>query len=202
MKLIGITGPTGAGKTTALNVLTSLGACILDADAVYHDLLEQSRALREALTGRFGDICDETGKIDRKKLGGVVFTDPAALTDLNGITHRFMEAELDRRLREAEQEGRPAAAIDAIRLVENGLAGLCDATMAVTAPAEVRVARIMAREGIPEEYARARVAAQQSDEFYRSACGYTLVNDCATAEEFGRNARALLERILQEHKGR
>ena len=86
--------------------------------------------------------------------------------------------------------------------MENGLAGLCDATLAVTAPAEVRVARIMAREGIPEEYARARVAAQQSDEFYRSACGYTLVNDCATAEEFGRNARVLLERIVQEHKGR
>ncbi|MEI3141388.1 MAG: hypothetical protein V8S34_07510 [Lawsonibacter sp.] len=62
--------------------------------------------------------------------------------------------------------------------------------------------RIMAREGIPEEYARARVAAQQSDAFYRDACGYTLVNDCATAEEFGAKARTLLERILQEHKGR
>ena len=60
----------------------------------------------------------------------------------------------------------------------------------------------LCREGIPEEYARARVAAQQSDAFYRDACGYTLVNDCATAEEFGRNARVLLERILQEHKGR
>ena len=60
----------------------------------------------------------------------------------------------------------------------------------------------MAREGIPEEYARARVASQQSDAFYRDACGYTLVNDCATAEEFGAKARTLLERILQEHKGR
>ena len=110
--------------------------------------------------------------------------------------------ELKTRLAAAEQEGRPAAAIDAIRLIENGLADLCDATLAVTAPAEVRVSRIMAREGIPEEYARARVAAQQSDAFYRDACGYTLVNDCATAEEFGTKARALLERILQEHKGR
>ena len=109
---------------------------------------------------------------------------------------------LKTRLAAAEQEGRPAAAIDAIRLIENGLADLCDATLAVTAPAEVRVGRIMAREGIPEEYARARVASQQSDAFYRDACGYTLVNDCATAEEFGAKARTLLERILQEHKGR
>ena len=141
MKILGITGPTGAGKTTALNVLTSLGACILDADAVYHDLLEQSRALREALTGRFGDICDETGKIDRKKLGGVVFTDPAALADLNGITHRFMEAELDRRLREAEQKGRPAAAIDAIALLESGFGAKCDATVVLSPDDLERVVR-------------------------------------------------------------
>ena len=124
------------------------------------------------------------------------------MADLNAIVTPYIDRALKARLAAAEQEGRPAAAIDAIRLVENGLADLCDATLAVTAPAEVRVGRIMAREGIPEEYARARVAAQQSDAFYRDACGYTLVNDCATAEEFGAKARTLLERILQEHKGR
>ena len=196
MKILGITGPTGAGKTTALNVLTSLGACILDADAVYHDLLEQSRALREALTGRFGDICDETGKIDRKKLGGVVFTDPAALADLNGITHRFMEAELDRRLREAEQKGRPAAAIDAIALLESGFGAKCDATVAVVAPAELRVRRIMAREGISREYAQSRVNAQHPEEFYTGRCQYTLRNDCASAAEFGTRANQLFREIL------
>ena len=90
MKIIGITGPTGAGKTTALGALTALGACIIDADAVYHRLLEESAPLREALTARFGDICDQMGRIDRKKLGEQVFTDPAALADLNGITHRFV----------------------------------------------------------------------------------------------------------------
>ena len=196
MKILGITGPTGAGKTTALNVLTSLGACILDADAVYHDLLEQSRALREALTGRFGDICDETGKIDRKKLGGVVFTDPAALADLNGITHRFMEAELDRRLREAEQEGRPAAAIDAIALLESGFGAKCDATVAVVAPAELRVRRIMAREGISEDYAWARVRAQRPDQFFAEGCAHILYNDCGTAEEFSRKAEEFLKEIV------
>ena len=200
MKILGITGPTGAGKTTALNVLTSLGACILDADAVYHDLLEQSRALREALTGRFGDICDETGKIDRKKLGGVVFTDPAALADLNGITHRFMEAELDRRLREAEQKGRPAAAIDAIALLESGFGAKCDATVAVVAPAELRVRRIMARDGISEQYARLRISAQKPDEYYRGKCDCELNNGAETAEAFQQEAREFFERLVEAVK--
>ena len=192
MIVIGITGPTGAGKTTALNQLEALGGCVLDADAVYHQLLEEDDGLRHALESRFGPLTGADGRFDRKKLGGVVFHDQAP----------YIDRALKTRLAAAEQEGSPAAAIDAIRLIENGLADLCDATLAVTAPAEVRVGRIMAREGIPEEYARARVAAQHSDAFYRDACGYTLVNDCATAEEFGAKARALLERILQEHKGR
>ena len=196
MIVIGITGPTGAGKTTALNQLEALGGCVLDADAVYHQLLEEDGGLRHALEGRFGPLTGADGRFDRKKLGGVVFHDQAAMADLNAIAAPYIDRALKTRLA-AEQEGRPAAAIDAI-----ALADLCDATLAVTAPAEVRVGRIMAREGIPEEYARARVAAQQSDAFYRDACGYTLVNDCATAEEFGAKARALLERILQEHKGR
>ena len=202
MIVIGITGPTGAGQTTALNQLEALGGCVLDADAVYHQLLEEDGGLRHALEVRFGPLTRTDGSFDRKKLGGVVFHDRAAMADLNAIVTPYIDRALKTRLAAAEQEGRPAAAIDAIRLIENGLADLCDATLAVTAPAEVRVGRIMAREGIPEEYARARVASQQSDAFYRDACGYTLVNDCATAEEFGAKARTLLERILQEHKGR
>ena len=138
MKIIGITGPTGAGKTTALNALTSLGTCIIDADAVYHRLLEESAPLREALIDRFGDICDESGKIDRKKLGNVVFTDPAALAELNAITHRFVGEAIDQLLTGAEASGCPAAAIDAIALIESGLGARCDAVVGVIAPAEVR----------------------------------------------------------------
>ena len=171
MIVIGITGPTGAGKTTALNQLEALGGCVLDADAVYHQLLEEDGGLRHALEGRFGPLTGADGSFDRKKLGGVVFHDRAAMADLNAIVTPYIDRALKTRLAAAEQEGRPAAAIDAIRLIENGLADLCDATLAVTAPAEVRVGRIMAREGIPEAYARARVAAPQSDAVYRDACG-------------------------------
>ena len=94
MKRIGITGPTGAGKTTALQALVELDAHIIDADAVYHALLESSAPLRAALTVRFGpSILDGEGRVNRKALGGVVFGDPAALADLNAITHRFILAE-------------------------------------------------------------------------------------------------------------
>ena len=202
MTVIGITGPTGAGKTTVLKEIEALGGAVIDCDAVYHEMLESDRALQESLERAFGPLRDGQGAIDRKKLGALVFGDPAKLERLNAIAQRAVVQRTRQMVKENRSRGIGLTAIDAFALLESGLADLCTTTVAVLAPAEARVARIMAREGIPEEYARARVAAQQSDEFYRSACGYTLVNDCATAEEFGRNARTLLERILQEHKGR
>ena len=121
MKLIGITGPTGAGKTTALGALKELGVQIIDADAVYHRLLAESAPLRQALTDRFGtEILDGAGGLDRKRLGAVVFADPAALEALNAITGPFIRAELDRLCAQAEQAGKHAA-IDAIGLVESGI---------------------------------------------------------------------------------
>lgn len=197
MKIIGITGPTGAGKTTALGALTALGACIIDADAVYHRLLEESPPLREALVARFGDICDQAGRIDRKKLGEQVFTDPAALADLNGITHRFVGEAIDQLLAGAEASGCPAAAIDAIALIESGLGARCDAVVGVIAPAEVRVRRIMAREGIPEDYARKRVSAQKGENFFRENCDYVLENtEDDTPQSFGGRALVLFTEIL------
>ena len=126
MKRIGITGPTGAGKTTALQALVELDAHIIDADAVYHALLESSATLRAELTARFGpSILDGEGRVNRKALGGVVFGDPAALAELNAITHRFILAEIDRQAAGAEEQGRSAVAIDAIALIESGLGETC-----------------------------------------------------------------------------
>ena len=90
MTIIGITGPTGAGKTTALNELEKLGGVIIDCDAVYHELLKSDLTLQGELQSRFGVLTDENGVFDRKKLGGVVFHDPAALADLNAIAHRHV----------------------------------------------------------------------------------------------------------------
>jgi len=197
MKILGITGPTGAGKTTALNALESLGAAVIDADAVYHRLLAENGELCRDLTDRFGPITDEGGGIDRKKLAGVVFADPKALEDLNAVTHRYIREEIGRLIAQAEEEGRPAAAIDAIRLWESGLGELCHATVAVVAPAEVRLRRVMEREGVSEDYARARVNAQKGEDFYRRSCGYTLENGAEdTPESFRAKALTLFAHLL------
>ena len=202
MKRIGITGPTGAGKTTALGALEDLGAHVIDADAVYHRLLAESAPLRADLADRFGPgILTPAGEVDRKALGDVVFGDGEALEALNTITHRFILEEIARQCARAEAEGRPAAAIDAIALIESGLGETCDAVVGILAPKELRVRRIMAREGIGEDYARRRVEAQQGDGFYRAHCGYLLENrEDDTPGAFRARARALFEHILQDLK--
>lgn len=140
--------PPGAGKTTALNALRSLGGQIIDADAVYHYLTRSSPALRAELEARFGPVYNgET--LDRKKLGAVVFQDQKALADLNAITHKYVAQETARRIASARQAGVPAVGIDAIALLESPLAAYCDRTLAITAPEELRVKRIMAGREFP-----------------------------------------------------
>ena len=196
MTVIGITGPTGAGKTTVLNVLESMGGAVADCDAVYHGLLRASAPMRDELRARFGgSIFDGHGDLRRRELGAMVFGDAQALGDLNAITHRHIIAELKRLIVQAEAQGRPAIALDAVALLESGAGALCGVTVAVTAPEDIRVGRIMAREGISEEYARARVRAQKPDSWFEERCTYTLRNGGDLAG-FEARARALLRHII------
>ena len=195
--VIGFTGPTGAGKTSALRALERLGGLVLDCDAVYHDLLRTDSTLRDAITGAFGQVFAPDGTLDRQRLGTVVFSDPAALDTLNRIIYARLPRELLRRM---DESSAPVVGIDAINLVESGLCRLCRRTVAVLAPSEQRVRRIMARDGIPEEYARLRVQAQKDDEFYHTHCTDTLFNDCADAAAFEDAAYAALHRILKEER--
>ena len=195
--VIGFTGPTGAGKTSALRALERLGGLVLDCDAVYHDLLRTDSTLRDAITGAFGQVFAPDGTLDRQRLGTVVFSDPSALDTLNRIIYARLPRELLRRM---DESSAPVVGIDAINLVESGLSRLCRRTVAVLAPSEQRVRRIMARDGIPEEYARLRVQAQKDDEFYRTHCTDTLFNDCADAAAFEDAAYAALHRILKEER--
>lgn len=196
MVVIGITGPTGAGKTTVLNVLRAMGGAVADCDEVYHELLRTSAPMREELKRRFGaEIFEENGDLRRKELGAIVFRDPQALDELNAITHRHIVAELKRLIAQARAGGRPAIALDAIALMESGAGALCDVTIAVTASEEVRVGRIMEREGIGEEYARARIASQKPSAWFEARCTHTLRNDGDKAALEDR-ARALFTQIL------
>ncbi|MBQ6852266.1 MAG: dephospho-CoA kinase [Oscillospiraceae bacterium] len=176
--IIGITGGTGSGKTTLLELVRELGGLVLDCDGIYHNLLKTDKKLLSAVENRFPG-CVNGGVLDRKKLGSIVFSDKQSLKDLNRITHSAVKANVLQQL-----ENRPAlTAIDAIGLFEGGLAELCDVTVAVTAPEDVRIARLIARDGITEEYAKKRIAAQPSTAKFAALCDYVLENS-GTVHQF------------------
>lgn len=190
--ILGITGGSGCGKTTALEAVRALGGLVLDCDEIYHHLLETSPRLLSAIDRRFPGVV-EGGQLQRKRLGAVVFADPAALEDLNRIAHGAVKGEVLARL-----AGKPAlAAIDAIALFEGNLAELCDVCVAVTAPEEARVARLMVRDGISEGYARARIHAQKSGAWFAQRCGHVLEND-GTQAEFREKCAAFLDGLAEK----
>ena len=195
MKVIGITGPTGAGKTTVLEVLRDHGAAVLDCDRIYYELLAGDEALRQELTEAFGDVFLPDGALNREKLGKMVFQDEKSLQKLNTIIYYYMGLEVRRLLVAEKQKGTPLAAVDAINLVESGLGELCAFTLAVTAPETARLQRIMARDGISEEYALARIRAQHEDAYYVRHCHAVLHND-GTPAELKAKAEALLNEIM------
>lgn len=170
--VIGITGGTGCGKTTLLELIRAQGGLVLDCDAIYHQLLRTDEQLLAAIEARFPGVVNN-GVLDRKKLGALVFSDEVALQALNRITHTAVKEEVLCRLRNAPG----LAAIDAIGLFEAGLAELCQVTVAVEAPLEDRVQRLMIRDEISEEYARNRIAAQKSAGWFRQRCDVTLENN-------------------------
>ena len=133
MKVLGITGGTGCGKTTLLHAAGRLGAYCIDCDELYHSLLESDVSLRAALRERFPSAFSG-GHFDRKALGRLVFHDPQLLRALNTLTHSHVCAAVDRLLTQARESGYTLAAIDAIALFESGLDRRCDLTVAVTAP--------------------------------------------------------------------
>lgn len=195
MKVLGLTGPTGAGKTTVLKQLQEHGAVIMDCDKIYYEMLSSHADLRKELEETFGEVFLPDGSLDRQKLGKLVFGNEKAMQKLNTIIYYYMGLEVRRRLVEAKNSGAALAVVDAINLIQSGLGELCAMTVAVTAPEKVRLERIMARDGITREYAMSRIQAQENDEFFVRHCHAVLCND-GTEEELKEKTESLLKDFM------
>ncbi len=177
MTIIGLSGGSGSGKTTAAAVMASLGAAVIDTDRVYRDLCVPGSPCLSELAGVFGkEILLPDGALDRKKLGALVFSDAAARLRLNAITHAYIAEKTKRLIKEYDASGMEAVVIDAPLLFESGFDAFCDITVGVTAPLDVRMARIIARDGLTAEEAEKRIASQLSDEELSRRCDFIIEN--------------------------
>ena len=190
MKVLGITGGTGCGKTTLLKAAEALGFRCIDCDSVYHTLLQTSKPMLAELRQTFPDAFPE-GSFDRKALGRIVFQDEAKLQTLNHITHRYIKEAVH-----AQMEGAEYAAIDAIALIESGLGDLCDTTVAVIAPEEVRIARLTKRDNITPEYALLRIRAQKSSDEFSAMTEHTLCSD-QPIEQFSKQCTDFIKGVFK-----
>ena len=164
--VIGITGGIGAGKSSASAILGELGAEIIDADKVAHQVyLPGTPAWREIVDVFGEEVLAADRTIDRRKLGPRVFADPAALQTLNGITHGKIFAYVQGQIAYIRQtEAARAVAVEAAVLLEAGWKALVDQLWVVVAPVEVAIARLRDDRGVSEDQARARIAAQMSND--------------------------------------
>ena len=177
-KVIGVTGRTGSGKSVLSELLRQNGALILDADAIYKELTEQDALMLRELSDRFpGTVKD--GRLDRKAMAALVFSDKAALADLNAITHRRVKAVTEERMAASSAK---LVLLDVPILFGSELDRLCDVTLAILTPREVSLRRILARDGVTEQEALARLNAQPDDDFYRAHADVLLQNGGTLAD--------------------
>jgi len=194
MTVIGITGPTGAGKTTALQILAERNFETVDCDALYYQLLQSSPPLRQALIDAFGDVFLPNGVLNRHALAEIVFHSRCQLDRLNQIVFPAVSAAVTEKITNCSKLG---VAIDAVNLVESGMGKLCDFTVAVVADPEVRLKRIMARDGLSEIQAHARIDAQKNDTWYREHCSFLLENQTDNPEACRTLMRHFFDLILK-----
>ena len=195
--LIGVTGNIACGKSSVLRRLAELGAETIDADQVVHALMEPGQPVWAAVRDGFGPgVIAPDGRIDRRALAGIVFSDPAELARLEAMTHPAVRVRIMAQVAEAAKRGVQTIVVDAIKLYESGLADHCDETWVVTCDPAQQLARLMARNGFDEAEARRRIAAQppQAEKVARAD---VVIDNSGTPEATRAQVDAVWERLCQ-----
>lgn len=190
--LIGLTGNIATGKSTVAKMLQDLGATVIDADALVHELQRPGTPAYEAIVAAFGrGILNRAGEIDRPALGAIVFTDPARLRVLESILHPAVAIESQRRIEAAATR---VVVYEAIKLIEAGRAGMCDAIWVVTARPEVQLERLMRTRHLSEADARQRIDAQppQAEKLQHAT---VVIDNSGDLDETRQHVRAAFEAI-------
>jgi dephospho-CoA kinase len=198
--LIGLTGNIATGKSEVGRILSQLGAKVIDADQVAHAVMEPQGPAFDQVVETFGpDILREDGRVDRAKLGGIVFRDRAALHRLEAAVHPATIAEVGRRISHASE---PVVVVEAIKLIEAGMHRLYNALWVVTAPRVLQIKRLRENRGLSEEEASLRVDAQPPQEEKVALADRVFVNDGDLNELEGKVRAAWAEirlRLESEH---
>ena len=195
MKIIGLTGGSGAGKSTVAHALHAMGAGWVDADAVYHMLCRENRGMLDELRAAFGDVLDGNGALDRTRLAPIVFAAPERLALLNQLTIPYIREASRQAFERCAKDGCPFILYDAPTLFQSGVDSLCNGgVIGVIASREIRIARVMERDGLSREHAAARIDAQPDDGFYRLRCRWIIENG-STLEAAERQCAALFHQL-------
>ena len=180
MTVIGLTGPTGSGKSTLCNIAAEFGIKSIDADKVYHDLLVPPSLCLEAIVNAFGNgVLNEDGSLNRAVLASIVFAVGAdeKLRTLNSITHKFVKEEFRRIISDMKNSAEKFVIVDAPTLYESGFDKECDFTVAIIADRSIRSTRIIERDFLSADRAEQRLSAQKPDDFFIQRANYVLYNN-------------------------
>lgn len=193
LRRIGLTGGIASGKSLVARMLRERGVPVIDADAVAREVVEPGRPALEEIAARWPAVVRD-GSLDRKALGAVVFADPAQRRELEQIVHPRIQAEVARRMADAEAKGLPHVVYEAALLLENGLDRGMDATVVVSAPEALQLERLQSRDGLPPEEARARIASQMPLEEKLARATFVIENT-GTIEDLRRRVDAVWREV-------
>lgn len=178
MKIIGITGPSGSGKSILGNFLANRGIPVINADELYHSLLIPPSRCLDKIRESFGDeVFNSDGTLNRPALSHVVFADKSKLELLNSSVLSIVIEEAEKLIAEFARSGKKIVAMDAPTLIESGFDKKCDLVISVISDPSTRAKRIAERDSISDSAAAERIGAQQNDDFYKKHSDVVIIND-------------------------